>query len=67
MSVNFLDCEIHSAPFGQLDNLDAVASAATARILTTAENFANFAASMSPISVRLVCGKVNLAVAEVRI
>ena len=32
----------------------------------TAEDFAMFAATMSPISVRLVCGKVNLAVAEVR-
>ena len=67
MSYNFLDCDINSTPFGQLDHPDAVASTATARIWSTAEDFAAFAALMSPISVRLVCGKVNLAVAEVSI
>ena len=69
MSYTFFDCDIHSIPFGQLDHPDpvAVASLATARIWSTAEDFAKFAASMNPILVRLVCGKVNLAVAEVSI
>ena len=67
MSYNFLDCDIYSTPFGQLDNPDAVASTATARIRSKAEDFADFAALMSPIPVRLVCGKVNLAVPEVSI
>ena len=66
MSYNFLDCDIYSTAFGRLDQPDAVASTATARIWATAEDFARFAALMSPIAVRLVCGKVNLAVAEVR-
>ena len=67
MSYNFLDCDINSTSFGRLDAPDAVASTATARIWATKEDFAMFAATMSPIAVRLVCGKVNLAVAEVRI
>ena len=65
MSYNFLDCDINSTSFGRLDAPDAVASTATARIWATAEDFAGFAATMSPITVRLVCGKVNLAVAEI--
>ena len=67
MSYNFLDCDINSTSFGRLDAPDAVASTATARIWATKEDFAGFAATMSPITVRLVCGKVNLAVAEVRL
>ena len=66
MSYNFLDCDINSTSFGRLDAPDAVASTATARIWATKEDFAMFAATMSPIiTVRLVCGKVNLAVAEI--
>ena len=69
MSYKFLDCVMHSTPFGQLDHQDPVtiASVATAKIWSTSEDFATFVAAMSPISVRLVCGKVNLAVAEVSI
>ena len=65
MSYNFLDCDMNSQSFVRLDQPDAVASTATARIWATAEDFAGFAATMSPITVRLVCGKVNLAVAEI--
>jgi hypothetical protein len=65
MSYDFFDCEINSAAFEKLDTPKPDASTATAKIRATVDEFAKFAGTFDKIVVKLVCGKVSLARAEV--